>query len=88
MKVYIIIKDDYGYLDRYLGYGRETGSRPEVESVYKSFKDALCHLHETYKTLQVCEYANPFYGVKGKYRYYDKNDEHVYEFSIIEKELA
>lgn len=88
MKVYVILKEDYGYL----GHGRDIGSGSEVESVHKSLEDALYHLHGTYEDLrqiltpEECRECEE--RLKAYFRWYDVFDQHEYEFTIFEEELA
>lgn len=85
MKVYITTKEDHGYL----GYGPEIGCGVDIESVHKTYEDALFNLHEKYGNLFSVENPEAFgENIKSIYRYFDKCDEHAYEFWIYEKELA
>lgn len=88
MKVYVILKEDHGYL----GYGRDIGSGSEVESVHKSLEDAWYHLQGTYKNLsqiltpEECRECEK--RLKAYFRWFNETDNHAYEFTIFEEELA
>ena len=86
MKIYVVVKDDHGYL----GYGRDIGSGFEIESVHKSYEDAWFSIHGKYKNLN--NIMNPdelktIYPLVGWFRYFDENNDHAYEISIYEKEI-
>ena len=85
MKIFIILREDHGYL----GYGTEIGAGTDIESVHRSFDDAVKHLREKYENLykvpigEMC-FEEPI----GIYRYFDEETEHAFEFPIYEEELA
>lgn len=86
MKIYIILKEDYGYL----GYGPEIGAGTDIESVHISLNDAEKHLLEKYENLYKVPDDKMYWKepVKCIYRYFDKETEHAFEFPIYEEELA
>lgn len=84
MKVYIILKEDHGYL----GYGRDIGNGAIIESVHKTYDDAYKYIIENYRNTIESSFF-PDNGLIEVLRYFaDGMDDHVYEFHIYEKELA
>lgn len=88
MKIYIILKEDHGYL----GYGRDIGNGAEIESIHKSLDNAIQHIKDNYKNprfepgLIDLDYQN---GILGIYRWFNEDkDQHVYLLTIYEKELV
>ena len=86
MKIYIILREDHGYL----GYGRDIGGGATIESVHKSFDDAYWHIQGNYKNVTETSMLDPIpEEIVGMYRWFaDGEDDHVYEFTIYEKELV
>ena len=87
MKIYIIVKEDHGYL----GYGRDIGTWDKIESVHKTFEDAYRHIQRNYRNVTESSLlsSSDDLGIVGEYRWFaDGIDDHVYEFVIYEKELA
>ena len=85
MTIYVVTKEDHGYL----GYGPEIGCGVDIESVHRTYMDALVQLRETYGNLSSIEDPEAYgENIKGIYRYFDESSEHAYEFWIYEKELA
>ena len=91
MKIYIILREDHGYL----GYGPEIGTGTDIESVHTSLNDAEKHLIEKYENLYKVHMeaydADEMYRgntVKCIYTYFDEETEHAFEFPIYEEELA
>jgi len=86
MKIYIVLKEDHGYL----GYGRDIGCGSTIESIHRSFDDAFRHIQGNYKNMTETSMLDPIPDeIVGMYRWFaDGTDEHVYEFTIYEKELV
>lgn len=91
MKVYVVTIEDQGHLV----LGLDCSSCYDVESVHRSFEDALLHLEKKYEPLiQLCMNSDLISDhlykddIKGRYQYFDYENLHVYEITIFEKELA